>query len=171
MSSLIFLTQLMRVEAAAPAATPCTLAWDLSPDPTVCGYSLFYGITGSTITNRVDVGNTNMVTLKSLLASSNYFFYVVASDIYGTKSPPSTAMYYRPAALSELKLTQLADTTMSLHFLAATGAVCHVEYSPTLNPSQWQTLAGATADANGNVTLIDPLTGNPPARFYRTVLP
>jgi hypothetical protein len=113
---------------------------------------------------------TSLVTLKNLLTASNYFFYVTAYDGNGTEGPPSTVMCYTPQALSALKLTRLANRTMSLHFLAAPGTVCRVLYSPTLNPPQWQSLVGATADANGNVTATDPLSGNPPARYYRSVL-
>jgi hypothetical protein len=171
MFSLAFLIQSTAVEAAPLSASPCTLAWNLNPEPTVSGYCLYFGITGSTTTNRLDVGRTNMVTLKSLVASSNYFFYVVAYNTNGIESPPSALMCYTPRALSGLKLTPLANRTLSLHFLATTGAVCHVEYTPTLNPPRWQTLSNAIADANGNVTLTDPLTGNPPTRFYRTALP
>ena len=171
MCSLVFLTHFTRVEAAPLCASPCTLAWNLNPEPTVIGYCLYFGIKGSTTTNRLDVGLTNQVTLKSLLAASNYFFYVVAYDTKGIESPPSAVMCYTPQALSGLKLTPLANRTLSLHFLATTGALCHVEYTPTLNPPRWQTLGSATADANGNVTLTDPLSGNPPTRFYRTALP
>jgi hypothetical protein len=171
LSSIVFSIQLTRVEAAPPLASPCTLAWNPDPDPGVSGFCLYYGINGSTTTNRLDVGMTNLVTLNNLFSSSNYFFYVVAYNISRIESPPSTVMYYTPPALSGLKLTPLANRTMSLHFLAATGAVCHVEFTPTLNPPQWQTLSNATADVNGHVTLTDPLSGHPPARFYRTALP
>ena len=170
-SSIVFLIQFTRAEAAPLRASPCTLAWDQCLDPNVAGYALYYGVKGSTTTNRVDVGMTNLVILKSLLASTNYFFYVVAYSGSRIESPPSSVMCYIPQALSGLKLTPLGNSTMSLHFLAATGAVCHVEYTPTLNPPQWQTLSSATADVNGNVTLTDSLPGNPPARFYRTALP
>jgi hypothetical protein len=169
--SLAFFTQFARVEAATLCARPCTLAWDQSQDPIVRGYCLYYGIINSTTTNRLVVGLTNLVTLNNLLISSNYFFYVVAYNSIGIESPPSNEMCYTPQALSSLKLTPLADRSMSLHFLTATGAACHVEFSPTLDPPQWQTLSSATADANGNVTITDPLSGNPPARFYRTVRP
>lgn len=169
--SLFLFTQFTQVEAAPLCASPCTLAWDQDQDPSVNGYCLYFGITSLTTINRLDVGMTNLVTLNNLLASSNYFFYVVAYNSSGLESPPSSVMYYTPQALSALKLTPLADGTMSLHFLATTGAVCHVEYTPTLNPPQWQTLGGATADDNGNVTLTDPLDENTPTRFYRTVLP
>jgi len=169
--SLAFLVQFTRVEAASSCASPCTLAWDNEQNPNVSGYCLYYGLTGSTTTNRLDVGLTNLVILKSLLACSNYFFYVVAYNSSRMEGPPSAIMPYIPRALSGLKLTLLANRTLSVHFLAATGAVCHVEYTPTLNPPQWQTLGSATADANGNVTLTDPLSGNPPSRFYRTATP
>ena len=79
-------------------------------------------------------------------------------------------MYYTPKALSALKLIPLTNGTMSLHFLAATGAVCHVEYTPTLKPAQWQILGSATADSNGNIMLTDQLSKNIPSRFYRAVL-
>ncbi len=171
LSSIVFLTPLIRAEAAPPLASPCTLAWDHNQDPNISGYYLYFGITGSTTTNRADVGMTNTVTLKSLLASSNYFFYVVAYNSSLVESPPSSVMHYIPRALSALKLTPVANGTMSLHFLAATGAVCHVEYTPTLSPPRWQTLSNVIADANGNVTLTDPLSGKPPTRFYRTALP
>jgi len=170
-SSLVFATQFARVEAAAVNASPCTLAWNQCPASTASGYTLYYGIQGSTTTNRVDVGNTNQVTLKSLSATSNYFFYVVAYNSSGIESPHTSAMTYTPEALSVLKLTKLANGAASLHFLATTGAVCHVEYTSTLNPPQWQTLSGATADANGNITIGDSPPANLTSRFYRAVMP
>ena len=169
--SLALFAQFTRVEAAPLCAYPCTLAWNLCQDSCVSGYCLYYGIIGSTTTNRLDVGMTSLVTLNKLLVSSNYFFYVTAYDSNGTESPPSTAMCYTPQALSALKLARPANRTMSLHFLAAPGTVCHILYTSSLNPPQWQSLAGATADANGNVTVTDPLSGNTPARYYRSVRP
>jgi len=113
---------------------------------------------------------TNLVTLNNLFASSNYFFYVVSYNSGGTESLHSNVMNYTPQALSALKLSLAANRIISLHFLATTGAVCHVEYT-SLNPPEWQTLCGATADANGNVTITDLLSGNPPVRLYRVVMP
>jgi hypothetical protein len=158
MGSLALLTQFTQVEAAAVHASPCTLAWDQCQDPAISGYALYYGIMSSATTNRLDAGITNMVTLKNLFAGSNYFFYVVGYNSSRMESSPSSMIYYTPKALSALNLTKLADGTASLHFLAATGAVCRVEYTPTLNPPQWQTLNSATAYANGNITLSDTLT-------------
>ena len=171
MSSLLFSTPLTQVEAVAPRACPCTLAWNNSPDDTVAGYVIYYGIVGGATTNRLDVGMTNVFTLNTLLSSLHYFFYVAAYNGRGVESPPSPTMLYTPKMLSSLQLASLANGTTSLHFRAPTGAACHIEYTPTLNPVQWQILSGATADANGDVTLTDPLSGHPPARFYRAVLP
>lgn len=169
--SLALLIPLTRVAAAPLLASPCTLYWDQSQDPTVGGFILYFGIADSTTTNRLDVGLTNMVTLQSLLASSNYFFYLVAYSTNGIESTPSIVINYTPQALAGLELTPSTNQTLIVHFLTATDAVCHVEYTPSLNPPQWQTLSNATADANGNVTITDPRSGNPPARFYRTAVP
>ena len=171
MSSAAFLTQFTRIEAAVLYASPCTLAWNYSSNASVVGYALYYGITGSGVTNRLDVGMTNMVTFYNLLASSNYFFYVVAYDAMGTESLPSGIVYYSPCALSALKMTKLAGASMNLQFQAAPGSACHVEYTPTLNPPQWQTLGSATADSSGNITICDPSSGSQPTRFYRAALP
>jgi len=171
MSSLMFSTPLTRVEAVAPRACPCTLTWNNSPDATVAGYAIYYGIVGAAATNRLDVGMTNVVTLKNLLSSLHYFFYVAAYNGQGIESPPSNVMPYTPKILSSVQFVHLTDGTASLHFRAPTGAVCHVEYTPTFQPIQWQTLASATADANGNVILTDPLIGRPPSRYYRVAVP
>ena len=141
MGSLALFAQFTRVEAAPLCAYPCTLAWNLCQDSCVSGYCLYYGIIGSTTTNRLDVGMTSLVTLDKLLVSSNYFFYVTAYDGNGTEGPPSTAMCYTPQALSALKLARPANRTMSLHFLAAPGTVCLILYTSSLNPPQWQSLA------------------------------
>jgi hypothetical protein len=170
MGSLVFSTSLIRTEAASLGATPCTLAWTRSQDTNVTGYALYYGIVGSGTTNRVNVGNTNRITLYNLSASSNSFFYAVSCNASGLESPPSTAISYTPQALSTLKLT-VSTGSVSVKFQAATNATCHIEYTPTLNPAQWQTLGNATADASGNVIISDPLTGNPATRFYRAVVP
>src|SRR5208283_4864869 len=169
--SLALSTFLTRMEAATLCASPCTLAWNSSTDYSVAGYALYYGITSSGATNRLNVGMTNMVIIYNLLASSNYFFCVVSYGATGTESLPSAAVNYRPCALSGLTMTKLAGAGMNLQFQAAPGSACHVEYTPTLNPPQWQTLNCGTTDANGNITICDSSPGSQPVRFYRAVLP
>ena len=164
-------TQFARLDAAVLRASPCTLAWDKCQNNLACGYVVYYGLKGSTTTNRLNVGLTNAITFQNLTASSNYYFYVTAYGVCGIESPPSGLIAYTPQVFSSLKLGRPANGTMTLHFQVATGAVCHVEYTPTLNPAQWQSLGTVTADATGNASITDALSGNPAARFYRTVLP
>ncbi|HTY86973.1 MAG TPA: fibronectin type III domain-containing protein [Candidatus Acidoferrum sp.] len=153
------------------SACPCTLGWDASADPLVTGYALYYGVAGSATTNRVDVGATNQIVLKKLSANTKYFFYLVSYNAGCLESPPSSVMYYTPPVLSRLKFSAQADGTMNLRFQAPTGAVCRVEYAPTLNPAHWQSLGSLLADTNGCVAATDPLTNRPPTRFYRAVVP
>jgi hypothetical protein len=170
-SSLALLTSLTWLDAAPLRASPCTLAWNYNQDASAVGYALYYGITGSGVTNRFDAGMTNRATFYNLLAGSNYFFHAVAYNVPGIESPPSVAVHYCPRALSVLKLTKSAGTSLDLQFQAAPGSGCHVEYTPSLAPPRWQTLCSATADGNGNVTACDPLAGSLPTRYYRAVLP
>jgi len=156
-----------RGAAAATTAAPCTLAWDASPDSNVAGYAVYYGLAGSNTTNRLDVGSAQTATVYNLTIASNYFFCVVAYDANGVESSPSQPVFYCPPALSALYLAAQADGTAALHFHTAPGAVCSVQYTASLLNPQWQTLANATADANGMINIIDPLASHAPARFYR----
>lgn len=171
MSLLLFLPGFSRLEGAvALPASPCTLGWTLSQDISVAGYALYFGIGRSSATNRQVLGMTNTVTLFNLLASSNYFFYLTSYDASGMESPPSNVLSYKPPAVSSLKLTSPSGGTMNLQFRAAPGSFCLIQYTPTLNPAQWQILGSAMADANGNIVMTDATAGNSPSRFYRAVL-
>jgi hypothetical protein len=159
------------VQAAPISAIPVTLAWDASPDPAVVGYALYYGVVNSSTTNRLDLGTTTSVTVTNLYAGSNYFFFVAAFNAFGMESVPSNMLLYRPPALSRLRLTRLADGTMSIRFRSAPGSLCRVEYASTPGATQWQTLANSIANANGYVAVSDPPAGRPPSRFYRALRP
>jgi hypothetical protein len=80
-------------------------------------------------------------------------------------------LYSSPQILSALQITSPVVGTVKLQFHAVPGTLCQVQYTPSLYPAQWQLLASATADANGNVTLNDRLPANTPSRFYRAVAP
>lgn len=165
-----------KVMAAVPVgmtAAPITLSWNPSITPDTAGYNVCYGPVNSGVTSRVDSGRTLSSTLFNLTAGVNYYFYVVAYNAAGVESQPSNMLYYTPPAVSKLTLAKLGNGSMQVQFRSAVGSVCRVQYAPKPNtPSaQWQTLTTATADANGNITVTDPLTGRPPMRFYRAVRP
>jgi len=156
--------------SATPAA-PCTLQWQPSSSPAVAGYAVYYGVSGSSLTNRLDAGSSQSFTLNNLAASSNYFFFVVAYNTTGVESPPSNVLYYRPAVLTLLRIAELTDGTMNIRFRAGTGATCRVQYTSSLDSGQWTTLGTATASSSGDVIINDPPAGRPDIRFYRGVTP
>jgi hypothetical protein len=158
--------------AVAPRpAAPCTLQWDPSAGAKVAGYALYYGPANGSATNRVNVGAAGTVTLGALSSSVNYFFYVVAYDATGGESVPSNVIFYQPPMMSKVKLTHATDGTMRLQFSMAAGSPCRVEYTDSLEAPDWQTLTTATADANGDIVVLDPPDERPPCRFYRAVSP
>jgi hypothetical protein len=155
-------------ESFANPACVCTLEWQSSSG--AAGYALYYGTSGSLMTNRLDVGLATAATVKNLTAASTYYFYVVAYDSGQIESAPSNLLPYTAPAMSSLQLIQLTDGSMNLSFHVAPGAACHVEYTAALNPPSWTVLTNTVADSNGLVTISDPVvcSGN---RFYRAVIP
>lgn len=106
-------------------------------------------------------------------ASGSYYnasqgAFLAVTNMQAPYNPPSLVDTSSP--LSPLQLSVLDDGTMRIQFTAPTGALCRVESVETLDSTNWQTLAGATADANGNVVVDDAPAGRPATRFYRGVL-
>ncbi len=149
---------------------PVTLAWDASPDASVTGYALYYGLEAGSTTNRVDVGLERIVTLTNLLAFSNYFFYAVSYNALGMESVPSDWLYYRPPAITRLRIAKTEDDGTVLRFRTSASALCRIEYCTNLEVNQWQTLTTTNADAAGNIVLTDLHDESHTNRFYRAVL-
>jgi mono/diheme cytochrome c family protein len=82
-------------------------------------------------------------------------------NVLVTSDPPSP----------NLSVTDLGNGSYRIRFDGIPNLTYRVEYTPSLNPLQWQTLGSRTADANGMFEIID----TPPAgfgqRFYRSVYP
>ena len=80
-----------------PATNKVTLAWDRSPDASVVGYRLYYGIGSRSYTNSVQVGNVTNAMVTNLVASTTYYFGATAFDSSGLESDFSNeAMYTVP---------------------------------------------------------------------------
>lgn len=154
---------------AAPACL-LTLQWQGTADPNVAGYALYCRATGSTTTNRLDVGMATSTTLCNLTASSTYYFYVVAYDSAQIESGPSNLLPYTAPSISPMRLSQVANGMMNFSFSVAPGAACHVEYTETLNPPVWKVLTSAIGDSNGLVSISDPVVPDH-NRFYRAAVP
>jgi hypothetical protein len=170
-ASLVILIPSTRVNAAALRASPCTLAWNTCTNSVVSGYAIYYGVTGSITTNRLDAGLTNRVTFQNLYARTNYFFHAVAYNASGIESPRSPVMHYAPPAMTSFKVAMATNGAMRVSVRVGTNGVCRIEYSNGIQPLEWHPLLSTVADANGNVVFTDPLTDRPPSRYYRVVLP
>ena len=157
------------ISAKGITSIPVRLSWNPSPDTTVAGYRVYYNLASLPATNRQDVGPSQTAFFTNLTASSSYAFYVVAYNATGEESLPSNTLYYSPPALSKLSLAKQANGSMRIQLKSAIGTSCRIQYSSSLTSPIWQTLTTGTADANGNITVTDPLTGRPPMRFYRAM--
>lgn len=75
------------------------LAWTASPDATVVGYRIYYGVTAAT--NSVDVGNVTNATVRALPEGVALRFYATAYDAGRVESIPSnTVTNYMPYYVS-----------------------------------------------------------------------
>jgi hypothetical protein len=157
-------------EAFGSAAYPLTLQWQNSADSNVTGYALYYGVNGGPTTNRLDVGAVSIASVKNLIASSTYSFYVVAYDADKNESLPSNLLEFTASVMSSVRLSQPTAGTMNVSFYVAPGSACHVEYTDSLNPPVWNTLISTVAGSNGLVTVTDPVSSTG-SRFYRAVTP
>ena len=87
-SKFILLFALVIAIGSAPQlrATPgcsCTLVWAPSPSGGIAGYAVYYGVSGSSVTNRFDAGLALSATITGLTPATTYFFYVVVYDSFG----------------------------------------------------------------------------------------
>jgi len=99
---------------------------------------------------------------------------IAVTDARAGKSPTGfyrAMLYSSPQVLSSMTVTSVVAGTLTLQFHAAPGTVCRLQYTPSLQAPQWQTLGSATADSNGNVTMNDQPPANATSRFYRAVTP
>jgi hypothetical protein len=59
------------------------------------------------------------------------------------------------------------DGQLQLRFVAAAGAIYHIEFAPNLTTPNWQLLQEVTVPQNQVVTIVDPGIDQSGARFYR----
>lgn len=70
-----------------------------------------------------------------------------------------------------LQVTDLGNGSYRIRFDGVPDLTYRIEYTPTLNPLQWQTLGSETADANGLFEIIDTPPPGFGQRFYRSAYP
>jgi len=93
---LLFLvfTILFSVTIRSVQSGSVTLAWDASPDASVTGYRIYYGVASKNYTNSVTIGNVTNVTLVALRPGVTYWFAATAVDGSGLESDFSNEISY-----------------------------------------------------------------------------
>ena len=164
------------------AAGSVTLTWDASPDASVTGYRVYYGVATGTYTNSAVVGDVTTATFANLTDGVTYYFAAAAFDENGIESELSNeASYSVPVAGGNLPptLNAISGVTISedasLQSVSLSGisdgetspsqalTVTAVSSNPSLipNPTVSYTSPGTTgslsftpvANANGSATI------------------
>ena len=68
------------------AAPSITLAWDPSPDSSVVGYKVYWGVATRNYTNSLSAGSATTLTVSNLVVGRTYYFAATAYDTNGIES-------------------------------------------------------------------------------------
>ena len=80
--------------SSANASQSLTLAWSPSPDPSVVGYNIYYGLSSNAFDNKVSVTGAYSVTINGLVEGFTYFFAATAYNAAGLESLPTEPISY-----------------------------------------------------------------------------
>jgi len=93
----------------AQAASSVTLAWDVSAEPGIAGYRLYYGTSSGNYSQVIDVGNTTVATVSNLAAGQTYYFVVTDYNTVGLESAPSNQVSFTTPPVAVLTLPNPPD--------------------------------------------------------------
>lgn len=144
-----------------------TVAWDASTDPTVVGYTIYYGTNSQAYSTQLDVGTNLSVTISNLNPGLTYYIAVGDYNSQGLQSAPSSPITYLvPGYL-------LVSTTNSggLKNISFPVAPSHwYELQASTNLQTWATIwQTAVSTSNAWVQYTDPQSGLISRRFYRVI--
>jgi hypothetical protein len=123
------------------------LTWDKSPDPSVTGYKLYWGVSTANYTNRIDVGTNIVGTVSNLIASTTYYFAATAYNAPGLESAYSNEVNYTPFNVPPTN----APTNLRVTF----------QMQASTHPgTNFQNLAGATITITNTVDPLVPGSKN-----------
>ncbi len=157
---------LLLIAAQLHAADPTSakLVWNPSPDTTVAGYRIYYGVTPLQYTNSLVVGNVTNAIIAGLANGVTYYFAVAAYTTNDVQSSYSNEASYKPA-FSQLLARMTAARQMVLTILGQPGHTYAIE--ATQNFNTWTVLGNATAGTGGSVDFTDANAASFARRFYR----
>ena len=162
------------VQAASPntpQSAAVSLAWCPSPDATVTGYFLCWGLSNTSCTNALDVGNVTNATVEGLSAGRMYYFTVVAYDGAANQAPPSNMISYTaPGALSIQPVgVKAGGPGMSLNFQGTAGMLYAIQATEDLKT--WSTILTTNCASAGLIGFQVTNFTAYPQRFFRLVQP
>lgn len=101
--SLTFLTlgialSLMLIPNAFAALGVIKLGWDPNVEPSVAGYKVKMGTASGVYGTVIDVGNKTSHNVPDLTVGTTYFFVVVAYNLLGLESSPSSEVFGLPGS-------------------------------------------------------------------------
>lgn len=158
----IFICTTLAANAADP--TGVKLAWNPSPDPSVTGYRIHYGVSPAQYTNSIAVGNVTSATVSGLVNGVTYYFTTTAYNSSDIESLFSNEISYQPAfSLLQVRINLARQPVLNIQ-----GQGGHsYEIQATQNLTDWTVLGTATPNAGGNVEFTDAGAASFPSRFYR----
>lgn len=158
----------LNIAMAASPTTPTasvTLAWNPSPDQTVTGYRLYYGVEPEQYTNSiVVVGNNTSCTVTGLVFGVTYYFATTAYDSNGMESEFSNEVSYT-VPIPHLEITSHTGEQVELTVTGAGSSNFTVEATEDL--VNWVAIGTTTSASGGRATFVDEAAGEHSKRFYR----
>lgn len=160
--------------ASIPAASPAVaagqsvaLTWDPTPDMSVAGYNIYYGISSGVYDNIFNVGNVTSATISSLVAGVTYYFAATAYYADGTESAFSNEISRTmPAAIPAL---QIRRASAGQFLLTVNGPAGHTyQILATTDLVAWTLIGTVTVGTGGSLEFTDTNAASYPVRFYRT---
>jgi hypothetical protein len=144
-----------------------TLGWNASPDPTVVGYYLYYGVASGVYTSKIDVSTNTTFTASGLVAGSTYYFTTTSYTAARVESSYVAEVAFIVPGI--LAVTKSDGATTRIQFPVAPAHSYQLQASPDLKTwsNLWLTPIQTT---NGWIEYDEPFSDTLSAKFYRLIL-
>lgn len=122
-----------------------SVAWDPNPETNIAGYNVYYGVVGTTLTNKVSPGTTTQQQVINLQPQTQYWFYVTALNTAGLESDKSVVLTYTTPVNLAPTVTLGGDRIVIVPDGADLAPVATDDYrTPAQLSTSWSQLAGPT---------------------------
>jgi hypothetical protein len=144
------------------------LGWTASPDSTVKGYYIYYGLSSSGCTNRINAGTNTQFTVSGLESGLTYYFSATSYNAAGMESSYVSEISYLVPGLLVLAQNP-TNGALRIQFSVAIGGVYALQASSDLKSwgELWLTPAQTSNDW---IEYDEPVTNTVAARFYRLII-